>query len=296
MSIARRKEKDSAGEEREFTFSPADLDFIIDAVYQHAGIVLNDSKKEMIYGRIVRRVRALGLESITDYCEFLRTTEAKYGELEEFVNVLTTNLTHFFREPHHFEHLQHKVLEPVFADKSGSHRIRLWSAGCSTGMEPYSMAMTVAPLLAKNPGYDLKILATDVNTEVLDKAKEGVYSAKVLKPVPSAYRKSGILPVPKTHKLQGSEKYHLIAPELRKLISFKYMNFLETWPVSGPFDAIFCRNVLIYFDDKTSARIFDGFANVLKIGGFLYIGHSENLRDMSNRLELVDRTTYQRVR
>ena len=268
--------------DREFTFSEREFQFLTRLASTRSGIVLSDQKHDMVYGRLVRRLRALGLDSFAAYCTLLQSPDGA-EEIEHLVNAITTNLTHFFRETHHFEHLRDVAVPEI-----KNRRVRLWSAGCSTGMEPYSMAMILQGAIPNLPLWDAKILATDIDSKVLESARMGEYSEAELTRVLPAYRKD-VLPSETPGRAQMSES-------LKHMIAFKQLNLLESWSMSGPFDAIFCRNVVIYFDKQTKQSLFNRMADLLKPGGWLYIGHSETMSDVPNRFELVGRTVYQRVR
>jgi chemotaxis protein methyltransferase CheR len=207
-------------------------------------------------------------------------------EMGNLVNAITTNLTSFFREKHHFEHLHDKVLAPLVA--SGTKKLRIWSAGCSSGMEPYSIAMTTKSAIKDLKSWDARILATDIDTNMLNTGMEGVYPGDQLENIPAAYRGDV--------KADASEARIRMSSDLKGLISFKPLNLLEWWPMKGMFDVVFCRNVVIYFDKPTQAKLFNRMADLIQPGGWLYIGHSENLFKVCDRFELVGRTIYRKVR
>ncbi len=271
--------------EREFEFSDKDFRFLASLAHQKTGIQLQDNKRDMVYARLVRRLRALGLSSFAEYCEFLRDKSGE-DEIGQLVNAITTNLTGFFREVHHFEHLKNEVLQPLIKN-SGQRKLRMWSAACSSGMEPYSMAMTLKEAIPDVANWDAKILATDIDSNMLNVGKEGEYSQDVLQKTPSVYHRFfSNASKPGTVRVEESVK---------KLIAFRQLNLLESWPMKGQFDVVFCRNVVIYFDKPTKEVLFERIANILKPDGWLYIGHSENLHNISNRFKLLGRTIYQRV-
>jgi len=267
--------------DRQFDFSKKDFHFLSELVHKHIGIVLNDNKFDMVYARIARRLRALNFTNVGDYCEFL-TGERGAEEMGNLVNAITTNLTSFFREPHHFEHLGKNVFAP-FAKNKNEARMRIWSAGCSAGAETYSIAMTLCENIPDLTGRDCKILATDIDTNVLDIGRNGIYDADWIEKIPPALRSKYV-------------SQNCISEKLRSLITFKQLNLLEAWPFKGGFDAVFCRNVVIYFDKPTQAKLFNRYADMLKPNGFLYIGHSESMHNVCDRFKLVDKTTYQRVK
>lgn len=273
-----------AEDEREFPFSQSEFRMLADLANRQTGIVLADHKKDMVYSRLARRLRALGLKSFAEYCQLMES-DAGSEELGNLVNAITTNLTSFFREAHHFEHLQEEVLAPLARGKE--KRLRIWSAGCSAGMEAYSIAMTMRQAIADLKQWDARILATDIDTNMLVTGMEGEYAAEQYDNIPPACR-TGV---------QKLENGRIRMPEeLKNLVSFKQLNLLEHWPMKGPFDAIFCRNVVIYFDKPTQQKLFNRMAGLLKPEGWLYIGHSENLFKVCDRFELVGRTIYRKVR
>ncbi len=267
--------------QREFEFTDEHFRFLAGLASKKTGIVLAEQKRDMVYGRLVRRLRALQLDSFDAYCELLRS-DAGDDELSHLVNAITTNLTSFFREGHHFKHLAEET------QKLEDKRLRIWSAGCSAGMEPYSIAMTLKGALPDIAKWDAKILATDIDSNMLATGIEGEYAINELNNIEAAHRRY-LQQATKPGKLRVSD-------ELKKMIAFKQLNLLEAWPMKGPFDAVFCRNVVIYFDKPTKQKLFERMAEVIKPNGWLYIGHSENLHGISDRFELVGRTIYRRVK
>jgi chemotaxis protein methyltransferase CheR len=273
---------------REFSFTDADFRNLARFAYEHAGIALGESKRNLVYSRLSRRLRTLGLTSFRDYCEYLAATPS---ELEGFINAISTNLTKFFREAHHFEHLRDHVAVPFAqaALRTKGLRLRVWSAGCSTGEEPYTIAAVLRREIRNPAQHDVKILATDIDTEVLSKAAAGIYSLDAIDEVPKSYREF--------FRAAGARQPNMVsvAAELRALITFRQLNLIGTWPFRGPFDAVFCRNVMIYFDNITKTSLVERFTQILKPGGWLYIGHSESLLGVHPGLRLVGRTVYQRL-
>lgn len=271
--------------DKEFPMTDKDFQRISELAGRYTGIVLGDHKRDMVYGRIARRVRKLNLFSFIDYLDYLEANITQ--ELSSFINVITTNLTSFFRENHHFEYLEKTVLPELREKNSTAKRIRIWSAGCSSGQEPYSIAMTL--LKAPMPtGWDVKILATDLDSDVLIKAKNAVYSITDI---------DGLTDVIVKNYFQHSSnnKEVKVKEQVSKYIHFKRLNLLENWPMSGPFDVIFCRNVVIYFDKPTQKILFDRYADMLAVGGYLFIGHSENLNGISHRFENLGHTIYRKI-
>jgi len=274
------------GDRREFHFTERDFRRIQGLVRDHIGIHLTDAKRELVYSRLARRLRELGLRRFEDYCEVLGQPNGT--ELPRFVNAVTTNLTAFFREAHHFEFLaQRLVPETLAATSRRPAPLRVWSAGCSSGEEPYSIAMTLAE--AGGGVLDVRILATDINSEVLERARQGVYPERLVEPLSRERRRRWL------QRGRGSRAGHVrVAEALRRSVRFNELNLLADWPVRGPLDAIFCRNTMIYFDKPTQRQIFERFARVLRPGGYLFIGHSETLFRISDRFQAVGRTVYRR--
>lgn len=285
-------------DQKEYILTDQDFSFISSFVYKHVGIVLHDEKRAMVYARLSRRLRSLGLKSFHEYCMMLEH-DHKQEELPNLINAITTNLTRFFREDHHFEHLRHEVLETRFGlgttrDKDSpfnnlNHRnelkkVRIWSAGCSTGEEPYSIAMTLLETFPNPDLFQLSILATDVDTNVLQTAKQGLY--KDSQTIPPALMAKYV-----DKKPDGMIQ---MRPNIQKIIQFQQLNLLEAWPMHEPFDIIFCRNVVIYFDKQTQSNLFNRMADLLNPKGWLYIGHSESLYKICERFKLMGRTIYQK--
>ncbi|NET71204.1 MAG: chemotaxis protein CheR [Sphaerospermopsis sp. SIO1G2] len=268
----------------EFSFTDRDFTFIVDFVKKKTGIALDDNKRPMVYSRLSRRLRLLQLTSFTQYCELLRSKDGE-AEVPHLVNAITTNLTHFFREEHHFDHLRSTVLEPLIAS-SRDKRLRIWSAGCSSGAEPYSIAMVVHHLLARQQGWDCKILATDIDSNMLEIGRTGLYSAEACERIPSPYGRYA-------HSAANEQK--MMDDALKQLTFFKQLNLMESWPMRGIFDVIFCRNVVIYFDKDTQRQLFARMAKLLRSEGWLYIGHSESLHNVSQDFVLRGKTTYQKT-
>lgn len=274
-----------APEEREYAFSESEFRFLVKLVSEHTGIVLADHKRDMVYSRLARRLRALGLQSFAQYCELVQAEQGG-EEMGNLVNAITTNLTSFFREAHHFEHLRQHVLTPLSTQANSGKRLRIWSSACSSGMEPYSIAMTMKSAIPNISSWDARILATDIDTNMLQTGQTGEYNASDWKNIPAPYR---------NYAVTEGERIHM-PDELKKLIAFKHLNLLQHWPIKGPFDVIFCRNVVIYFDKPTQRKLFSRMADVLKPDGWLYIGHSENLTNVCDRFELCGRTIYRRIK
>jgi chemotaxis protein methyltransferase CheR len=263
----------------------ADFRAIAGMLRHEAGIVLNANKRELVCGRLNRRLHALGLP---DFAAYRRLLEAPEGEAErgEMVNALTTNLTSFFREPHHFAYLADQVLAGL-PRQDGRRRLRLWSAACSSGEEPYSIAMVVQKALQGRRDWDVRILATDIDSNMVETARRGRYPAERAAAIPAAHAWA---------RSQRDGESVCMPEDLKAMITFNQLNLLDPWPMRGVFDAIFCRNVVIYFDKDTQRTLFDRMADGLAPGGHLFIGHSETLFRVSERFESLGRTIYRKIR
>jgi chemotaxis protein methyltransferase CheR len=271
----------------EFELTDSEFNRLRELVREYTGISLSDAKRELVYSRLARRLRGLKLKSFAEYCALVEGRPAE--EMQELINAITTNLTAFFRENHHFEQLAAEILPQLERERSGTRRLRLWSAGCSTGEEPYSMAIVIREALAHLPGWDIKILATDIDSKVVAAATEGVYGADRLRNVTAERARRWLPPI------AGRPDHCAASDELKALITFKQLNLFETWPMKGPFDVILCRNVVIYFDRDTQRALFDRMADQQEPGGWLFIGHSENLFNVTRRYRLVGHTVYRKV-
>ncbi len=269
--------------EREFPMTDADFQRIKQITFSLTGITLSDHKRNMVYGRLARRLRRLKMECFADYCDLVDHQDTE--ETTEFINSITTNLTSFFREGHHFEYLKSEVIPDLLVKNAKSKRLRIWSAGCSTGEEPYSIAM-VLRTFTQLKNWDVKILATDLDSNVVQKAKEGIYNFERADGIPDIYRK--FLSVDKAKENVRAKD------SIAELITFKQLNLLHDWPMKGPFDIIFCRNVVIYFNVDTQRVLFDRYANILTERGRLFIGHSESLHNVTTRFTAKGRTIYER--
>lgn len=277
---------------REFRFERHHFDLIARLLHQLAGIALAAHKVEMVYARLARRLRDLRLPDFDAYCDLLQS-EAGADEIGFLVNALTTNLTSFYREAHHFDFLERTVLPGIRNRNAGQPkpRLRIWSAGCSSGPEPYTIAMVLASTMgAELRRWDARILATDIDTHMVETARRGVYNADGASGIPPAIRSR----YTQATTLNG-EPAIVMTDELKRLITVKPLNLLERWPMSGPFDAIFCRNVLIYFDRPGRTQVIESFARMIGSGGYLFLGHSESLYGVSDSFRQAGPTIYQRV-
>jgi chemotaxis protein methyltransferase CheR len=272
---------------REYEFSDDDFQRVRLMVHQQMGIALSEAKRQLVYGRLARRLRALHLREFDTYLKRVESGDAE--EMEHFRNAITTNLTSFFRENHHFDFLANQLLPQLEFQNQESKRIRIWSAGCSTGEEAYSIAMVLmeaAGHLLSN--WDVRVLATDVDTSVLETARRGSYGAERVDKIDS------------TRLLRWFERdrqadQYQVREEVRRLITFKELNLIAQWPMKGPFDAIFCRNVVIYFDRTTQRKIVSRMEELQRTGDYLILGHSESLLDVSTRYRLVGNTVHRRT-
>jgi len=267
--------------QREFQYTAADFERVRALIHRRAGISLSVQKADMVYSRLARRLRSLGLKRFCDYLDALETDSGP--EWEAFTNSLTTNLTAFFREAHHFPVLSEHLLA-----RRGSGRLMLWCCAASTGEEPYSIAMTAVEAFG---GFDapVSILATDVDTQVLRKAEAGVYTAERLERMPEHQKQRFFL------RGTGAQTGMVrVRPELQRMVTFRALNLLDSsWPLRGPFDAIFCRNVMIYFDKPTQYKILQRFAPLLRPDGLLFAGHSENFYHAADLFRLRAKTVYE---
>lgn len=256
----------------EFPLTKEDFQFIAGVAHTDAGIDLCEAKADLVYSRLTKRLRALQLESFASYCALLSKGDAN-GERQRMVSALTTNVTRFYREPHHFEHLKTHVLPALVAKARAGGSVRLWSAACSSGEEPYSMALSVLSLMPDAAARDVKILATDIDPEILAKGSTGLYPDAAMTAVPTELRRRWFT----SKEDADAGKVWRAGEDLRKLVVFRQHNLLGTWPMRGPFDAIFCRNALIYFREEAQVEVWCRFAPLLAPAGRLYVGHSERL-------------------
>ena len=274
---------------REYEFTRRDFDFLRRLSNQHTGIVVTDDKFDMFYSRLARRVRALGLGSFAEYCNYLEHPDSD-TEMVELVNALTTNLTSFFRENHHFEFLAGTALPDLVQRNRSSRKVRIWSAGCSTGEEPYSLSMVLQESSSLLNGWDVKLLASDIDSNVLRQAQAGVYPLARVEGIAKARLKRFF------QKGSGSNTGKArVRSELRRAMEFRQVNLMNKLDVETQ-DIIFCRNVIIYFDKETKRKLLDKFAESLAPNGYLFVGHSESLHQVTDRFQLIGNTVYRKVR
>ncbi|MFA4950766.1 protein-glutamate O-methyltransferase CheR [Brevundimonas sp.] len=273
--------------EGEFVFTAEDFRHIAHILHTHAGIALNQSKAALVYSRLAKRLRVLGLRSFRDYCALVQGVDG-VDERQAMTAALTTNVTRFFREPHHFDHLRDVVMPGLAERARAGGRVRLWSAACSNGQEPYSMAMTVLSVLPEAADLDVRILATDIDPNMVAQGITGVYSEETLEAAPALLRHRWFdkAPAHGPDRLSANDT-------LRRLVSFKELNLIGDWPMRGKFDVIFCRNVVIYFDDATQEKVWNRFLPTMAADATLYIGHSERVSGSATaRLTPSGLTTY----
>lgn len=278
--------RSSKPRDREFVFTTADFKRVCRLLYDYAGISLNENKTDLVYGRLARRLRVLGMQAFSEYLDYLGTVDG-HNERVQFINALTTNLTAFFREPHHFEFLADRVVPEMMQRHTADKRVRIWSAGCSTGEEAYSIAMVVAETALRNRPWDFKLLATDLDSDVVEHARRGRYTLQRIGGLSAMQSRKWFRSIPGDAAAQ-------VDAALQRYITFKQLNLVQEWPMRGPFDVIFCRNVVIYFDKRTQQHLLERYADFLEDGGYLFLGHSETTHNLSNRFELVAQTIYRK--
>jgi chemotaxis protein methyltransferase CheR len=272
----------------EIVLGEREFRLISDLVYEHCGINLHDGKKELVRARLAKRLREGNFGSFSEYIRYV-LDDPTGREFSLLVDSLSTNLTKFFREDQHFEYLRSQLLPRVLAAKQSRHhlRIRGWSAGCSTGEEPYSIAIILLEAIQGAGRWDVKLLATDVSTRVLERAKRGLYEKDRIEPIPLPLRNKYL-----TRSREDGVDLYEVTPALREILIFRYLNLIQDWPVKGPLDFIFCRNVMIYFDKPTQGRLIGRFFDLLAPGGVLFTGHSESLTGIEHKFRYVQPTIY----
>ena len=275
---------------RDESISNADFGRLRSLIYEQSGINLNAEKKTMLELRIKRRLRSLDLNSFAQYCEYLFGPHGQKEEIVHLLDVVSTNKTDFFREPEHFEFLVQKAIPDLMARNQSGRPLLVWSAGCSTGEEPYTLAMVLNECALAQPGFRFRVLATDISTTVLAKADRGVFSVEVVGPVPTDLRRKYFM----RSRARDSNLLRVV-PELRQLVEFRRLNFMDAdFGLSQKADAIFCRNVIIYFDRATQEQIIQKLAAQLVPGGYAFVGHSETLHDMDIPLAPVAPAIYRK--
>ena len=260
--------------------STAQFEQVRRIVYEKCGINLTPGKEELVKSRLVKRLQALDLHSIDEYLAFVKRDLAG-KELAQMLDVLTTNKTYFYRESAHFDYLCQEILPRLRQQK-----LRIWSAGCSSGEEPYTIGALLREQLKNVDRYDIRILATDLSMRVLQKAKEATYPADAFNEMPPQLLQKYFTPT------NSSPRAYRVNDNVRKLVTFARLNLLESWPMKGPFDVIFCRNVMIYFDLPTRDRLVNRYYDLLAPGGYLFIGHSESLNGINHQYKYVQPAAY----
>jgi chemotaxis protein methyltransferase CheR len=276
------------------TLSMKEFDTLSRFIYEKCGIRMPPIKKIMLETRLRKRLRALGIKNFTEYCDFLFSKKGFHDELIHMIDVVTTNKTDFFREDSQFIYLTQTVVPELaeLYDTGISRKLKVWSAGCSTGEEPYTLAMILSEIEDQFQKIDFSIFATDISTQVLDKAVLGIYEFDRIKPIPLGLRKKYLL------KSKDSSKALVrISSELRRFVSFKRLNFMDDeFGISESFDVIFCRNVIIYFDKQTQAELVPKLCNYLNMGGYLFLGHSETILNIDLPMIQVAPSTYKKIK
>ena len=277
-----------------FVLTEKDFRNISKLVYEHCGINLHVGKKELIRARLAKRLRHGNFKSFSDYLKHV--LEDKTGkEFSILIDSISTNLTSFFREGQHFEFLRSRFIPSLLEQKAKSRnfRIRAWSAGCSSGEEPYSIAITLLDAVQGQGRWDIKILATDISTSILDTAQRGVYDKQRIEPVSPMQRQKYLM----TSHTADKQKAFEVSKSLKDVVIFKYLNLMEDWPInpSGGIDFIFCRNVMIYFDKRTQENLVNRYWNVLAPKGILFTGHSESLTGIEHKFKYIQPTIYMKL-
>jgi chemotaxis protein methyltransferase CheR len=276
---------------RDETISNADFGRLRTLIYAQSGINLNADKKSMLELRIKRRLKSLELTSFSDYCEYLFGHQGQKEEIIHFLDVVTTNKTDFFREPDHFAYLAQKALPDLIARNECERSILVWSAGCSTGEEPYTLSMVMNEFGQTHPGFHFRVFATDISTTVLAKAEMGVFSEEVVRPVSDDLRRKYFM-----RSRDRNSRLLRVVPELRHIVEFRRLNLKDSdYGITDKVDVIFCRNVIIYFDRATQEQILQRLTHYLLPGGYLFVGHSEALHGMDLPLAPIAPALYRRI-
>jgi len=273
---------------KQYVLTDEDFENLRSLIYKTCGIHLRDAKRELVRARLSKRLRVIGIESFREYYQFL-IREGSKAEMVQLMDAISTNLTSFFRESTHFDYLTKKGFPEIFAGPKSSLRVRLWSAGCSTGEEPYSLTITLLKYLRNPAGMDIKILGTDISTRVLKGATNGVYSEDSVAKIPKSDRKQFF------DKFKRREHYYFrVKNSVKDIITFRRLNLMEPFPFKEVFDLILCRNVMIYFDRSHQESLVNQFHDCIKPGGFFMIGHSESLTGIHHPFEYIMPTIYRK--
>lgn len=257
-------------ENGEYVLKMRDLIKISDMIKADAGIVVSKAKANLVYARLAKRIRKLGLSDFSQYCDLVESDEGRF-ERKEMIAALTTNVTGFFREAHHFEYLRRNIFPNLMRRAKEGERIRLWSAACSSGQEPYSMAMTLLKDFPDASRYDIRILATDIDETILAVAARGVYDSTMIMPIPDGLKQRYLKPC------EDTQKNFKVVDEVRDLVAFRHLNLIGNWPMKAKFQVVFCRNVVIYFDNETQEKLWSRFVEILDDNAVLCVGHSERV-------------------
>ncbi len=276
---------------QDLILSERDFCKISNMVYKHCGINLHDGKKELVRARLAKRLRIGNFRTFPEYMKHVMADKTG-KEFSTLIDSLSTNLTSFFREGQHFQYIREELLPRILERKrkEQNFRVRCWSAGCSSGEEPYSIAMTLLEAIAGRGRWDVKVLATDISMTVLETAQKGFYVKERIAPVPPLQRSKYF-----TVRRQKGEEVLEVDKSLRNIVIFKYLNLLKDWPIRGPLDFIFCRNVIIYFDKPTQQRLINRYWDLLSPGGVLFTGHSESLTGIEHKFDYIQPTIYMKA-
>ncbi|SDX32509.1 CheR family methyltransferase [Roseicitreum antarcticum] len=276
------------GVERDLAFTMEDFSRIASFLHDSTGIRLSDANEPMVFSRLAGRIRALGFDSFSTYLDMAWNSRSA-DERDHLISALTTNTTHFFREKYHFDILCEDILPDLIKRARAGDRIRIWSAACSSGEEAYSIALCIFRAFPDVLSHNVRILATDVDQEILKRAEAGSYLTTSVQDIPQQYLDIGF-------DATADQSRYIVKSGIRDLVSFRRLNLIQSWPFSGKFDLIFCRNVAIYMDLETQTKIWNGFRLVLRQGGYLFIGHSERLSPSTKEyFELVGNTAYKMI-
>jgi chemotaxis protein methyltransferase CheR len=295
MKLKRKEEQEEENRDSIFIYKPIsknDFQRLSELIQTNVGIKMPESKKIMLESRLHKRLRALSFRNFLEYCEYLFSDSGMKNELHNLFDVITTNKTDFFREPNHFEYLVNCVLpELLNRNKQIKRRVNFWSAGCATGEEPYSLAMVLQDFREKNADFNFSIYANDISTQALRTAQLAVYSQDKIDPIPAQFKKKYLL-----RSKDRKKRVIRIAPEIRSLVQFSRLNLMNrTYSLPCDMDVIFCRNVIIYFERPVQETLIHMFYRYLRLGGFLFLGHSETLCGMTIPLATVIPTVYKKV-
>lgn len=269
----------------------SEFDRLSKFIYQESGIKMPPAKRIMLQSRLQKRLRELNMLNFSDYIEYAFSKEGLNSEIIHMLDVVSTNKTDFFREPVHFDFLTNEALPQFVGESSFGKHMKIWSAGCSSGEEPYTIAIVLSEFAEKHPGFDFSIVGTDISTQILQKAVDAVYKEDKVEVIPMATKRK--------YFLRSKDRIHptvKVIPELRRKVRFGRLNFMDaTYDIPETFDVVFCRNVLIYFDRETQEKVIQKLCTKLKPNGFFFLGHSESILNMNVPLKQIKPTIFQRV-